>query len=88
MTVQVLTKETGIANWITPTGRKLSLFPWIANPSLLEVKWTNEKGEPIGGALPESLQGKFTSSRSAEPFVKLYVTEFWNEAEKQSNKKL
>lgn len=87
-TLQVLTRETGILNWTTPTGRRVALFPWNANPSMLEIKWMNDKGEPIGGALPEKLQGKFTSRKAAEPYIHEYMTTFWDEAEKQAGKKL
>lgn len=80
---EVLTREYGIANLVTPTGRSLGVAPWKVNPGLLQVVYTDSKP----GSLPEELEGLFTKATVAETAIRAYVTRFWDESDKASKKK-
>lgn len=75
-TKEVLTKEYGIANNTTPTGRVLGFKKWEVNPSLYQICYV-DGGQ--GQNLPEYLKdAMYTNPRLAEADIKVYVTQFWD----------
>lgn len=79
-TDQVLTREYGIENFTTPTGRKLGVKKYQVNPGLLEVHYADGKG----GSLPEELQGLFTKSTLAEAAIATWLNKFWDISDEAS----
>lgn len=80
---EVLTKEYGIANDTTPTGRVLGILP-IVGGRLCEIKFAD--GKP--GTLPPEVSGKFTSVRFARDTLTRYVTGFWEFSDAVPRKRL
>lgn len=80
MSNEVLTREYGLKNFVTPTGRQLGVGYWPVNESLLIIQYID--GKP--GALPEKLQGKYTKRSLAESDILSFLTVFWDESDKAS----
>mgnify|MGYP000938657087 FL=1 len=79
---EVLTREHGIRNWITQTGRQLGLVNEEWNPSLMRIAFVD--GKP--GDLPDLLKGHWTKRVIAEGVVNKYLTEFWDMSDSKKGK--
>jgi hypothetical protein len=79
----VLTREHGIENWITPTGRQLGLINEEWNPSMMRIAFVD--GKP--GALPDVLQGHFTKRKIAADLIEKYLKEFWDMSDSKKKEK-
>jgi hypothetical protein len=71
---QVLTREDGIANFVTPTGRSLGVIKETYNPALLKIAYLDNKP----GDLPDDLKGHYTKVQLAEADLRKYVATFWD----------
>jgi hypothetical protein len=81
-TVAVLTRETALPLFTSPTGRSFKIQPWLTNPGLYEIAYSDKKP----GEMPRELVGKlYTSRKRAEEALTKYLTEFWDLSD--SNKK-
>jgi hypothetical protein len=78
MAVEVLNKEYGMLNNISPQGRKLGWIPLESNPSLLEIHFVDDKG----GRVPDELGGLWTGARQAQEAIQIYLTKFWDTSDK------
>jgi hypothetical protein len=81
-----LTREFGLANYTTPTGRKLGVVTEEYNPALLKIVYTDSKP----GDLPDNLKGYYTRRHLAHDALMKYITAFWDmsdEAAHASRKK-
>ena len=78
----VLTREYGIANYMTPTGRKLGIMPEEWNATLLKIAFVDERP----GDLPDRLKGHYTKRVLAERVLDAYIQEFWDTSDEVSAK--
>lgn len=78
---ELLTREVGLRDFITPTGRKLDAVP-DAQRSLFWIKFVDGKG----GQLPQALAGSFTGKYRAEMAIREFITEFWDISDAASKK--
>ena len=78
---EVLTKEVGLKENITPTGRKLGVA-LVPGTTLYNIKYIDNKQ----GDVPQEYKGRFTSYFYAETALKKYIEQFWEMSEETSRK--
>lgn len=80
---EVLTRESAIPNFTTPTGRKLGVRQFEPNPSLYEVVFVDKKP----GEIPAVFQNhRFTKRKYAEAALLSYLNEFWDTSDNNKRK--
>lgn len=77
----VLTREFGLENSISPIGRKFGVRYNEHKPSLMEICYVDDKR----GELPDELKGFFTKETLARLVLNEYLRRFW---EKSDSKKV
>lgn len=78
----VLTRETGMQDKITPTGRQLGVVAQ-KHGSMYTIQFLDGKG----GNLPDSLKGMYTTKPRAFEALDNFLNEFWNTSDSVSVKK-
>lgn len=78
----VLTRETGMKEKITPTGRQLAVVPQKHGGMYL-IQFSDGKG----GNLPDNLKGMYTTKPRAFEALDNFLNEFWNTSDSVSVKK-
>lgn len=77
----VLTREEGLKDGITPTGRKIAVEP-IKHSALYRIQFADGKG----GLLPDNLRGMYTSRPRANEDLTKYLKDFWDTSDSVKKK--
>lgn len=67
------TKQEGLLNSVTATGRQLGVVPAITH-GLWQIRYIDGRS----GALPEKLQGKYTGQKFAKEDIDNFVSSTWD----------